>query len=125
MLMDPRGAVHLDGDSLGEGEVLHPHAHSRSLRHRCLPNNAVVAVRPLYKEGGDSIRGDEGEVKCQQPALDLAPVYLHNTDRIFCCFIFYVSHLCTLMRSPDGLSLVECENLEGLELGMQGPLLID
>lgn len=91
MLMGPRGAAHLDGDSLGEGEVLHPHAHSRSLRHRCLINNAVVAARPLYKGGGDSIRGDEGEVKYQQPALDLAPVYLHNTDRIFCCFIFYVS----------------------------------
>ncbi len=101
--MGPRGAGHLDGDSLGEGEVLHPHAHNRSLRHRRLSNHAVVVVRPLYKEGEDSIRGDEGGVKCQRPPPDLVLVYLHNTDRIFYYLTFYVKYIlrvCTLTRNP-------------------------
>ena len=101
MLMGPLGADPLDGDS-GEGEVVHPHVHNRSLRHRCMSNNVVVAARPLYQEGEDSIRGDEGGVKCQQPPLDLVLVYLHNIDQIFSCFTFYVKYvlrLCTLMRN--------------------------
>ena len=91
ILMGPRGADPLDGDP-GEGEVVHLHAHNRSPRHTCTSNNVVVAIRPLYQEGGDSIREDGGEVRCQQPPLDLVPVYLHNIGRIFCCFTFYVRY---------------------------------
>ena len=135
MLMGRRGADPLDGDS-GEGEVAHPHAHNRSLRHRCMSNNVVAAVRLLYQEGEDSIRGDEEEVKCQRPPLDLVLVYLHDTGRVFYCFTFYVKYilrLCILMRNSvvggffcsGRLLSVECENREA-DLGiMQGPLLID
>lgn len=128
--MGPRAADHLDEDSLGEGEVHHPHAHNRSLRHRCISNNAVVAARPLYKEGEDSILGDGDEVgvKCQRPPPGLVLVYLRSTDRIFYCLTFYVKYilrLCTLIQ-PGGvkfffwlrqqqqaLLLAECQNSEG------------
>ena len=104
MVMSPGGADHLDGDTLGEGEVLHFHAHSRNPRHRCTSNNEVVAVPPLHQEGEDSIRGDEGGIKFQQPPLDLVLVYLRDTGPIFRCFTFdveYNLHPCTLMPNTD------------------------
>jgi hypothetical protein len=92
--MGLEGADRLDGDPLEEeGEAVHPHAHSRSLRHRCKSNNAVVAIRPPHQEGEDTIREDEGEIKSQQPPLDLVLVYLHNAGCIFRYFTPNVKYI--------------------------------
>lgn len=92
LLMGPQEAGRSDGDSLlGGEEVLHPHAHNRSLSRKCISNSAG-GVPPSYQEGEDSI-ADEAEVKCQRPPLLLVLVYLHNSGRVFCCLIFGLYHV--------------------------------
>lgn len=87
MLMGPQEVDHLGGGSLpGEGEALHPSAHNPSLSHKDIPNNVGGVHPPSYKEEGEgSILADvdEGEVKYRRQPLDLVPLYLHNTNRVF------------------------------------------
>lgn len=85
MLMGPQEEGHSDGDSLGEGGVLHTRTHNRNLNRRCTSNNAGGVPRSSYKEGEDSIHADEDEdgVKYQRQPLGLVLLYLHNASPCF------------------------------------------
>lgn len=122
MLMGLQEADHLAEGSLGVEEVLNRHAHNRSLSFKCMANNVGEVQRHSHKEGEDSMRADAGEDKCRRRPLDLVPLYLHNTSRMFAAlpfvFLMYLLCSCTVgvaFAVEGDRFLVECKHSEVLE----------
>lgn len=124
MLMGLQEADHLaEGSLLGAGEVLNRHAHNRSLSRKCMANNVGEVQRHSHKEGEDTMHADGGEDKCRRRPLDLVPLYLHNTSRMFAArpFVFLMDLLCLYTVGVAVIAFAvegdrfECKHLEVLE----------